>query len=150
MTEVFDKYIADIQTNLDAGNATEHTHRPALQALIESINGGVKATNEPQRIACGAPDFIIEENTCPIGFIECKDIGASLNAAEKSEQLKKYLQSLTNFILTDYIEFRYYTVGELRRRASLGEIDADGKIRKSQEGVREVSNIINLFRKGRR
>lgn len=47
-------YIRTIEQELIAGNATEHTHRPALKALIESPVAGVTATNEPSRIECGA------------------------------------------------------------------------------------------------
>ncbi len=38
-------YIGTIEKELVAGNATEHTHRPALKALIEGLALGVTATN---------------------------------------------------------------------------------------------------------
>jgi hypothetical protein len=41
-----DLYRQQIQRELQAGNATEHTHRPALKTLIESLASGVTATNE--------------------------------------------------------------------------------------------------------
>ena len=41
-------YIGTIEKELVAGNATEHTHRPALKALIEGLALGVTATNEPE------------------------------------------------------------------------------------------------------
>ena len=52
-------YIGTIKKELVAGNATEHTHRPALKVLIEGLTLGVTATNEPSRIECGAPDFVV-------------------------------------------------------------------------------------------
>ena len=42
-----------IEKELLAGNATEHTHRSALKALLEQIAPGVVATNEPRRIDPG-------------------------------------------------------------------------------------------------
>ena len=51
-------YLNGLQTNIKPGNATEHTHRPVLKALLESFGDHVTATNEPKRIECGAPDFI--------------------------------------------------------------------------------------------
>jgi hypothetical protein len=54
-----DAYRRQIERELQAGNATEHTHRPALKTLIESLAPGVTATNEPKRVECGAPDFIV-------------------------------------------------------------------------------------------
>jgi len=55
----FKDYLHAVENALKAGNATEHTHRPALKALLESIDLQITATNEPKRIACGAPDYII-------------------------------------------------------------------------------------------
>lgn len=57
MNQPIKTYLAAVETALKAGNATEHTHRPALKALLEALGGAdITATNEPQRIACGAPD----------------------------------------------------------------------------------------------
>ena len=53
----FHAYLHQLSAALKAGNATEHTHRPALKALVEALDATVTATNEPKRIACGAPDF---------------------------------------------------------------------------------------------
>ena len=41
-----DVYRRQIENELQAGNATEHTHRPALETLIESLLSGVAAINE--------------------------------------------------------------------------------------------------------
>ena len=56
-----DSYRRQIERELKQGDATEHTHRPALKALIESLAPGVTATNEPKRVACGAPDFSLTQ-----------------------------------------------------------------------------------------
>ncbi len=48
-------YLHAVENALKAGNATEHTHRPALKTLLESMDLQVTATNEPKRIACGHP-----------------------------------------------------------------------------------------------
>ena len=106
----FETYIAEINKAYSRGDATEHTHRPALKNLIESIDDKITAINEPKRIACGAPDLLVtfKKRTIEqsIGYIEAKDIGVNLNQTEKDEQIKKrYLPSLENLILTDYIEF---------------------------------------------
>ncbi len=94
------EYIRTIKKELVAGNATEHTHRPALKALIEELAVGVIATNEPSRIECGAPDFVVSKGALTVGYIEAKDVGRSLDEAEKTEQLGRYRDSLTTLILT--------------------------------------------------
>jgi hypothetical protein len=58
-------YIRSIEKTLSGGNATEHTYRPFLKNLLESLAEGVTATNEPRREACGAPDFIYFEGVPP-------------------------------------------------------------------------------------
>ena len=80
----FSDYIRTIEKELVAGNATEHTHRSALKALIESLSSAVTATNEPRRIECGAPDFVVNKGVLTIGYIEAKDVGIDLNKTFKS------------------------------------------------------------------
>ena len=70
-TADFATYRRTLRASQDRGNATEHTHRPALQALLES-DGGVTAVNEPRRIECGAPDFVVTltgDNPLTIGYV---------------------------------------------------------------------------------
>jgi hypothetical protein len=102
------QYVHAIEKKLALGDATEHTHRSALEALVESLASGITATNEPKHIECGAPDFILRKGSVTVGYIEAKDIGKSLDEAEKTDQLKRYRDSLTNLVLTDYLEFRWY------------------------------------------
>ncbi|MDX9891020.1 MAG: hypothetical protein RBS29_00810 [Bacteroidales bacterium] len=69
------QYIENINKRYKLGNATEHTFRGDLQQLIEDLVPGIRATNEPTRQSCGAPDYILTKKDIPIGFIEAKDIG---------------------------------------------------------------------------
>lgn len=141
----YNDYIQTLQKKLAQGDATEHTHRPGLAVLVENLSSGISATNEPKRIACGAPDFVIRKGEVTIGYIEAKDIGTSLDSVEKSEQLQRYLKSLSNLILTDYLEFRWYVDGEKRLTARLGTTAADGKIKKAKEGIPAVAELFTSF-----
>ena len=84
MPAIFKEYLKDIETALKAGNATEHTHRPALKRLLEELDESIIATNEPKRIACGAPDYILTRDDFSIGYIEAKDVGKSLYEIERT------------------------------------------------------------------
>ena len=76
-------YLDSLKANLAHGDATEHTHRPALKTLLDALSGkGITATNEPKRIACGAPDFNITKGKTPLGHLETKDIGVNLDEIE--------------------------------------------------------------------
>jgi hypothetical protein len=53
------EYLRKLERALKRGDATEHTHRPALKELLETLNDKIIATNEPKRSDCGAPDYVI-------------------------------------------------------------------------------------------
>lgn len=144
--EAIRNYLQDVGQALKAGNATEHTHRPALKALLEALGGSdVRATNEPKQVACGAPDFILTRGVVPLGNVEAKDVGADLAKVERSEQLERYRASLGNLVLTDYFEFRWYLDGELRLAANLPRPDRSGRIRWDADAASEVTQLLQQF-----
>ncbi len=138
-------YLHHIETVLAAGNATEHTHRPALKALLESLETGIVATNEPRRIQCGAPDFILTRGQTPLGYLEAKDVGKPLDAIEADDQLKRYRESLGNLILTDYLEFRWYVGGQPRLTARLASLVGKNRIRREADGAERVGELLHAF-----
>jgi len=132
MSDPISQYLNQIQTNLNTGVAKEHTHRPALVNLLKTLYPNLNAVNEPRRIACGSPDLVIlNPEDVPLGYIEAKDIGISLDKALKTEQLKRYLESLHNLIVTDYLEFRWFVEGEYRPEMTvhLAEVDKAGVLK---------------------
>ena len=150
MGSPIDDYRRQIERELKQGDATEHTHRPALKALIESLAPGVTATNEPKRVACGAPDFSLSRKKVPLGHIETKDVGVNLAEMERGkgphgEQFTRYRDGLPNWILTDYLEFRWYVAGEKRLEARLAEIDARGKLKPTPDGEEKLAQLLDAF-----
>ncbi|MCK4402621.1 MAG: N-6 DNA methylase [Dehalococcoidia bacterium] len=143
--KAFNAYIRTIEKELALGNATEHTHRSALKALLESLAEGIVATNEPRRIECGAPDFVVTRGSTTIGYVEAKDVGKSLDESERSEQFRRYRDPLTNLVLTDYLEFRWYVGGERRLSACLGTPTRDGRIRRDKAGIEAVTWLLDDF-----
>ncbi len=139
-------YLNQLRQSLATGASTEHTHRPALAVLLEALAPGhIKAINEPTRIACGAPDFAILKDSFLVGHIEAKDIGADLNAVERSSQLKRYLDALPNLILTDYVEFRWYVNGERRETARLATYDRHNQLKFTAADVQAVGDLLEHF-----
>ncbi len=124
-------YRRQIENALQAQNATEHTHRPALKTLVESLAAGITATNEPKREACGAPDFAVsrkaQHGPVTLGYMEATDVDKPLDEVERDEQIQRYLTHLPNrnFILTDYLEFRWYVEGGHRQTARLAHLIRD-------------------------
>ena len=124
------EYINSINQRYKLGNATEHTFRGDLQQLIESLAPEIRATNEPKRQACGAPDYIITKKDIPVGFIEAKDIGdPDLKGEKKSgnkEQFDRYKASLSNIIFTDYIHFNLFLNEQFITQIAIGEVTEKG------------------------
>ncbi len=138
-------YLAEVKREFGTGVSTEHTHRGALKALVESFSPDIVAINEPKRVECGAPDYVVKRGGLSIGYIEAKDVGKSLDEAERSEQLDRYLRSLENLVLTDYLEFRWYHRGELRERARLARLTRDGKIVSEKKGEADLVRLFESF-----
>jgi predicted helicase len=148
--KVFSRYLAAVQKTLSAGHASEGSHYPTLQALLESFGDGIIATSLPSRIECGAPDFVITKGSAIIGYVEAKDIGKNLDDIEQGkgadgERFSRYLNSLTNLILTDYLEFRWYADGKCGLKARLGTLTKDGKIRRDTTGTEAVAALLDRF-----
>jgi hypothetical protein len=124
------QYIDSINKRYKLGNATEHTFRGDLQQLIESIVPDIRATNEPKRQSCGAPDYILTRRDVPVGFIEAKDIGDDdLDGIKKNgnkEQFDRYKHSLNNIFFTDYLDFHLYREGQLVTTIAIGEVTDKG------------------------
>src|SRR5659263_541435 len=139
------QYIDNINQRYKLGNATEHTFRGDLQTLIESLVPTIRATNEPKRQSCGAPDYILTKKDIPVGFIEAKDIGdKDLEGAKKTgnkEQFDRYKKSLGNLIFTDYLDFHLYHDGLFILKIAIGEITDKG-IKPITENFASFENFI--------
>ncbi len=143
-----DQYVDNINKRFRLGNATEHTFRGDLQQLIESLVPTIRATNEPKRQSCGAPDYILTIKDIPVGFIEAKDIGdkdlEGLKKTGNKEQFDRYKASLDNLIFTDYLDFYLYRNGQFVSKVSIAEITSKG-IRPLSENFGSFENFIKDF-----
>ena len=120
------EYISSINLQYQTGVAREHAYRPALQQLLSSLMPFAIVTNEPARVACGAPDYIVtdKKTSLPIAFFEAKDIDDSDLDGRKShkEQFSRYKSSLDTIVFTDYLDFHLYESGEWVENVRIGEI----------------------------
>ena len=142
------QYLDNLNKRYQLGNATEHTFRGDLQQLLESMVPAIRATNEPKRQSCGAPDYILTHNEIPVGFIEAKDIGdKDLDGTKRTgnkEQFDRYKASLSNLIFTDYVHFHLYRDGQLVTKIAIGEITDKG-IKSLPENFGSFENLIRDF-----
>jgi len=142
----FTTYRNELNEKLQAPEAQEATHYGTLAVLLETWGEGVTAVVQPSRVInCGAPDIAIKRGPAPLGYVECKNVGANLDEIEQSDQLSRYRDSLPNLILTDYLQFRWYVEGELRAEARLGRLDREGKVRTTKDGIAQVQELLSCF-----
>ncbi|EHD2554427.1 DNA methyltransferase [Campylobacter jejuni] len=108
MLKAYLENIKDISTN-----DKEHTHRTALQNLLQAIKDNQDKQNkisikqEPNndKEGNGAPDFLVTKDFLTLGYIENKRVNANLDNIITSDQILKYTKLSPNIILTDYLRF---------------------------------------------
>ncbi len=114
MNEHVQTYIKEINTMYQTDNAREHAYRPMLQRLLSALLPHYKVINEPARIDCGAPDFMLMKGDTPMAFVEAKDLNDGDLDGQRlhKEQFVRYKQSLDTIAFTDYLDFHLYIEGE--------------------------------------
>lgn len=137
-------YLSKINTLFITGNAREHSYRGDLQNLIMAILPDVLVTNEPARVDCGAPDYVLTRKDVPIGYIEAKDIGVDLKDKKLKEQFDRYKSGLSNLIFTDYLDFHFYKDGEFVTKIAIAEIE-NQTIQPLSENFDEFTHLIQNF-----
>lgn len=138
------EYVANLNERYKTGISREHSYRGDLQTLLESMLDNVLVTNEPARIECGAPDYILTKKGIPVGYMEAKDIGEPLKGNKHKEQFDRYKESLPNLIITDYLDFHLYREGEFVTSISIAERD-NGTIESKADKFDQFKDLINDF-----
>jgi hypothetical protein len=118
------EYLDKLNSDFKSGITSEKASSSDLISLLKSHDKKLKVTNDPVFIACGAPNYIITKNNIPLGFINAEDIGQDLNSNFQKEKFDRYITSLSNILITNYLEFQFYNNGELRKSVRIAEIQS--------------------------
>ncbi|MDP8568710.1 type ISP restriction/modification enzyme [Methylophilus aquaticus] len=139
-------YIQIVNQRYQAGNATEHSYRGDLQNLLQALLPNVDITNEPKRIGCGAPDYIISRKgkDIPIGYIEAKDVVEDINAKKHQAQFERYKAALDNLIITDYLQFQFYKDGKLIETIKIAQFN-NGTIQALSQNFERFQALVQNF-----
>ncbi len=111
-----EQFLNEVIAKHQAGDATEHTYRPALANLFESIDRTVSVTNEAKRVTdVGSPDFTFRRKDRSggyrtIGHCEAKDVGFDVRdpSGYSKEQKERYLDAFPNLLYTNGIDWIFY------------------------------------------
>jgi len=115
---MIDTYIKKVASSTKRGDAREESYYPALAELLENFSETqrhkrVHVTVLPKKTEAGNPDFRVWDGKhSQVGYVEAKPPEANLDDIETSEQLKRYIKTFPNLILTNFYEFRLYRNGQ--------------------------------------
>lgn len=142
---VISDFISKVQAVHKTGAATEHSYRSALETLLSGLEDGTTALNEPKRVKCGAPDFIVQRGEIVVGHVEAKDIGLDLRAMKDTnkEQQQRYLKALPNLVYTNCLDWDFYRDGE--RFASVTVADYLMGIQPKPEEYDRLEHLLREF-----
>lgn len=142
MKESLINYLNQVNKEYSSGQAREHSYRPFLKELIESVNERIHAINEPKQQKVGAPDFVLLKGKTPVGYIEAKDVTIDLDSElKKKDQIKRY-SALGNLCFTNYLEFRFYNGEQELERVTIAQFE--GKSMKINES--DLERAVNLLK----
>jgi len=111
-------YLRKISEIVKRGDAREESYYSTLEELLNTFADSsnkkqIHITTLPKKTDAGNPDFRIWDGKQNIvGYIEAKRPEINLDSIEGTEQLKKYLKTFPNLILTNFFEFRLYRSGQ--------------------------------------
>lgn len=139
------RYLADVIAKYASGRATEHSYRPMLQSLFESIDPNLTIINEPKKSEAGMPDFLFERNGVPFGWVEAKDIDKDVIKLKgySVEQRKRYEKAYPNLIYTNGVDFEFIREGESVHFVSIADFQ-DG-LQPLPEKFEELERQLKLF-----
>ncbi|MDI6728864.1 MAG: hypothetical protein QMD44_08085, partial [Thermodesulfovibrionales bacterium] len=117
MLKTYFKRISDVANR---GDAREESYYSSLEELLKSyaVSVGKKQiyiTTLPKKTDAGNPDFRVWDGKQQIiGYIEAKAPAIEyLDQIQATDQLKRYLHTFPNLLLTNFFEFRLYRNGAL-------------------------------------
>jgi len=116
-------YLAALDRQYRTSIAREHAYRGDLQQLLTALCPGVLITNEPARIACGAPDYILTKKDIPVGYVEAKDIGVDLGNKSLMPPQGLLKGTLHNILITQGPLLRRETLRRLRTATTFDQLD---------------------------
>lgn len=119
------EYLEKVIAQFKSGHATEHSYRPALNDLFQSIDPALTIINEPKQSEGGMPDFMFQRDGVPIGWAEAKDIDKDVIKLKgySVEQRKRYEAAYPNLIYTNGVDFEFIRDGQQVHFVSIADFE---------------------------
>ncbi len=126
-----------------AGGATEHSYRPYLIELIETLDNKIDALNEAKRIGGNAPDITMKRDGIAVGYLEAKDIDVPIRSSKgaNKEQRDRYKKDLPNLVYTNNLDWNFYRNGDFVHSVSIAALKRK-KIVSKPENFAELADYL--------
>lgn len=141
---VYVQKVSELATN---PIAREHSYRPALVQMFNAVATDIETFNDPARSSEGQPDFVFVQKTnaeIVRGYGEAKDLAEPLDRVEKTEQLIRYA-GYDSLLLTNELEFRFYSAGELYSTVQVARRDASGHVLPIEASFEKLVTELRAF-----
>lgn len=140
-----DQYLEKVRAQFASGQATEHSYRPALYELFQSIDPKLTVVNEPKKSEAGMPDFLFEREGVPIGWAEAKDVDKDVIKLKgySVEQRKRYEKAYANLIYTNGVDFEFIREGQQVHIVSIADFVMG--LQPRPENSEELERQLRLF-----
>lgn len=141
-------YLEQVRRAYESGDATEHSYRPALQSLFQSIDPKLTVINEPKRGDAGMVDFMFKRGDVPFGWAEAKDIDKDVIKLKgySIEQRKRYEAAYPNLIYTNGVDFEFIRDGEQVHLVTIADFMGPlGGLQPRPEHFAELERHLRLF-----
>ncbi len=123
-------YLKKLTETSNRGDAREESFYPVLKDLLDEYyrsigKKNIHITPQPKKTEAGNPDFRVWDGKQHItGYVEAKDPTVdNLDRIEDTKQLKRYLHTFPNLILTNFLEFRLYRNGKMTDKVLLARVE---------------------------
>jgi hypothetical protein len=138
-------YLTKVRKLHADGHATEHSYRPALYELFQSIDPKITVVNEPKKSEAGMPDFLFERDGVPIGWAEAKDVDKDVIKLKgySVEQRRRYEKAYPNLIYTNGVDFEFIREGVSVHFVSIADFVMG--LQPRPEAFEELERQLGLF-----
>ncbi|WP_109480749.1 type ISP restriction/modification enzyme [Paraburkholderia sp. C35] len=143
--KLVEDFISKVVAARRAGIAVEHSYRSAIEGLFNGLADDITALHTPQRVANGAPDFIIRRNAHVVGHVKANDFAFDLRRMSDADkkQHERYRKALPNLLYTNCLDWDFYRNGELA--ASVRIADCLTHIEPRPQAFSELTSLLREF-----
>jgi hypothetical protein len=145
-------YLKAITEAASHSDAREESYYSVLEGLFKEYcasvgKKGIHVTTLPKKTEAGNPDFRIWDGKQHItGYIEAKDPSIDLQKVVHTAQIKRYLHTFPNFILTNFFEFWFFRDGQPVGKVMIGRPLIARKL-KTAPPVEQEKEFLDLMEK---